>query len=339
MFEVSLQNGMKRFEVAPDEAILTAALRAGIHLQHICRRGTCGSCRAKIEHGSVRQDLFRPAALSHRDAQAGRVLLCCSRALSDIVIDANEMDRPMAQPRRMPARVTALRRVTHDVAIVTLRIPPVEELDYQPGQYIGIVGPDGATRSFSIANAKRPDRTIDLHVGRVANGAVTGLIHDSLSVGDLLRIESPQGSASLPPEGDRPVVAIVGGTGYAPLHAILEDWVASGAKRSIHVYWGSRTPAGFYALPEARALIMQLPFATLTTVVSDEAPGDGWQGRRGLVHHAALADHRDLTAIEVFVCGSPGLVDAAERDCLARGLNPEHFQADTFYVGQSLEQA
>jgi CDP-4-dehydro-6-deoxyglucose reductase, E3 len=336
MFEARLASGLKSFAVARDEAILTAALRAGVNLPHICRRGTCGACRASVAEGEVKQDLFRPAALSHRDGMAGYVLLCCARALSDVVIHAIEVERPLDLPRRIPARVVSIDRPTSEVAIVTLRVPAVEQLQYVPGQYIGIVGEDGFARAFSIANAPRDDRSIELHVGRIQSGVVTNLIYQRMQVGDVIQIETPQGSNHLPSDEGRPLIAIVGGTGYAPIQAILEDWIARGIRKEVHLYWGSRMPSGFYAFRAAEALVARFPKSTFTPVVSSGNLDDGWRGRRGLVHLAALTDFPDLREPEVFVCGPPGLVDVAERDCSASGLSPERFYADAFSIVKPL---
>lgn len=335
MFEARLANGARSFAVARDEAVLTAALRAGVNLSHICRRGTCGACRASVVQGEIKQDLFRPTALSHHDGKAGFVLLCCTRALSNVVIDAVELDRPSEAPRRIPARVISLDHPTSEVAIVTLRVPPAERLEYVPGQYIAIVGEDGFSRAFSIANAQRDDRSIDLHVGRVQNGVVTNYVYQRMSVGDVIQIETPQGSNHLSADESKPLIAIVGGTGYAPIQAILEDWLARGIRKQVHLYWGSRMPSGFYAMRAAEALVSRFPKSTFTPVVSSGHLNDGWQGRRGLVHLAALEDFADLREAEVFVCGPPGLVDAAERDCLASGLSAERFYADAFSIVKS----
>jgi CDP-4-dehydro-6-deoxyglucose reductase len=93
-------------------------------------------------------------------------------------------------------------------------------------------------------------------------------------------------------------------------------------------------PSGFYAMRTAEALVSRFPRSTFTAVVSSENLDDGWRGRRGLVHVAALTDFPDLREAEVFVCGPPGLVDAAERDCLASGLISERFYADAFTIAK-----
>jgi CDP-4-dehydro-6-deoxyglucose reductase, E3 len=211
MFEVKLSSEMKSLAVAKDESILTAALRAGVNLSHTGGRGTCRICRATVAKGEVRQNIFRPAALPHRDREAVHVLLCCGRALSDGVIDAIEVDHAPELRRRVLASVVSIDRPISEGAVVTLRVPLKELFHYVPGQYIGTVGPDDFARAFSIANAPRSDRTIELHVGRLQNGFVTNHIYQQLKVGDVIRIETPRESNHLPADESRPLIAIVGG--------------------------------------------------------------------------------------------------------------------------------
>jgi CDP-4-dehydro-6-deoxyglucose reductase, E3 len=247
---------------------------------------------------------------------------------------AIEVGHAAELPREIPARVVSIERPTSEVAVVTLRVPLGEPFDYFPGQYIGIAGPDGFVRALSIANAPRTDRTMELHVGRLQGCPVTNHIHRHLNVGDVIRIETPQGSHHFPSDESRPLIAIVGGTGYAPLQAMLEDWVAREVRKEVHLYWGNRLPSRFYAMRTAERLVSLLPKSTFAPVVSSGNLDDGWHGRRGLVHLAALADFADLKNVEVFVCGPPGLVDAAERDCLASGLSADRFYADVVEEGK-----
>jgi CDP-4-dehydro-6-deoxyglucose reductase len=60
-------------------------------------------------------------------------------------------------------------------------------------------------------------------------------------------------------------------------------------------------------------------------------PDAGWHGRSGFVHHAVMADLPDLSGHQVYACGAPVMVSAAERDFTSRcGLAAEEFHADAF---------
>jgi CDP-4-dehydro-6-deoxyglucose reductase len=65
-------------------------------------------------------------------------------------------------------------------------------------------------------------------------------------------------------------------------------------------------------------------------VLSAPTPADGWDGRRGLVHQAVLEDHASLAGYQVYACGAPAMIEAAQRDFCARGLPAAEFFADAF---------
>jgi CDP-4-dehydro-6-deoxyglucose reductase, E3 len=59
-------------------------------------------------------------------------------------------------------------------------------------------------------------------------------------------------------------------------------------------------------------------------------PEDNWTGRTGYVHAAVLQDNADLSGHQVYACGAPVVIDAAQRDYLAHGLAADEFFADSF---------
>jgi CDP-4-dehydro-6-deoxyglucose reductase len=328
-FQVTLKRTGRSFAVEPGERILDAALRQEVWLPHACRGGTCGSCSAKVVEGVVNHgDAERPRL---RDSEAR---LCVALALSDLTLDVEEQPGPQIQTaRRMPARVIEIIRTSSDVVVLTLKFPPTETLNFGPGQYVALLAPDGRTRPFSIANAPRRDGTIELHIGRIPGGAFTGYVHDELQPGTILRLEGPFGSFGLREESERPAVLIAGGTGIAPIKAILEAAARSASpRRRMYVYWGSRRPEGLYALDAVAAAAASAGAICFRPVVSEAGGDDAWMGRTGLVHHAVLEDLPNLSEFEAYVCGGPALVEAARRDLTGRaGLAPDCFFADAFH--------
>jgi CDP-4-dehydro-6-deoxyglucose reductase len=72
----------------------------------------------------------------------------------DVTIEAREVGGSSDYPvRKMPTRVTAIRRAAPDVAILTLQLPANEALAYRAGQYVEFLLRDGKRRAYSIANA------------------------------------------------------------------------------------------------------------------------------------------------------------------------------------------
>jgi CDP-4-dehydro-6-deoxyglucose reductase, E3 len=322
---ITLSRSGKCFTVEGGETILAAALRQEIWLPHACRSGTCGTCRATVVAGAVTYEAAGPAWM-RQPAPHAQAHLCCAKPLGDVVLDVAELAaRPIGTLFRRPARVTEIARPSPDVAIVTLRPPPTAAIRFRPGQYICVVGLDGRLHPFSIANAPREDGSLELHVGRVANGRFTGYVHERLGLGEIVRFEGPLGEFGLAAAAKRPAIFLAGGTGIAPIKAILEALSQTANKRDLHLYWGCRSAAGLYAIEAIRAL----GCARVTPVLSEET--GGWSGRSGLVHRAVLEDFPDLSPFDVYACGSPGLIEAASADFTRiGGLPPDRFFAESF---------
>ncbi len=321
---ITLCRSGKCFAVDRNETILEAALRSEIWLPHACRGGSCGTCRAVIVSGTVSYDSGSPLGMRQAVLNA-EALLCCAKPLGDVTLDVAELAaRPVATRFRRPARVIEIAKPSPDVAIVTLKPPPTAAIRHHPGQYICVVGQDGRLHPFSIANAPRADGTLELHIGRAANGRFTSYVHDQLRLRDIVRFEGPFGEFGF--SGDaRPAILLAGGTGIAPIMAMLESLSQTENKHALHLYWGSRHRSGFYALEN-----MTAPDGTRATPVLSEPNAVGWSGRIGFVHRAVLEDFPDLSSFDVYACGSPGLIEVAFSDFTRAGLPADRFFSESF---------
>ncbi len=328
---VTLSRTGKSFPVNQGEAILDAALRQEIWLPHACRGGTCGSCKAVIVAGDVTYDENSPLR-TRQAAACGEAYLCCARPLGDVTLDVAELPaRPIGAMYRRPARVASITKPLRDVAIVTLKPPPNAAIQFRPGQYISLIGDDGRSHAFSIANAPRPDGTLELHIGRIAQGRFTTHVHERMQARDILRFEGPFGEFGFCDDAtaaQRPAILLAGGTGIAPIKAMLEAFEQGGMQRELHLYWGSRRKEGLYALDQ----LAMKACVHVTPVLSEPSAEDAWTGRTGLVHCAVLQDFPDLSRFDVYACGGPGLIDAAFLDFTRRaGLPADRFFADAFH--------
>jgi len=331
-FQVSVQPSQHSFQAEPDETILDAALRQGLSLPYACRDGICGTCRGKVLAGAVAHGKASLETLSAADRQAGWALFCCAMARSDLSLESREVrsleDLPI---RTLPARVHKLTRAAPEVMIIELKLPATERLQFLAGQYVDILLKEGRRRSFSIANAPHADTFLQLHVRHVAGGEFTEHVFGTLKERDLLRLRGPHGSFFLREDSAKPMLLVAGGTGFAPIKAIVEHAIAAGSTRAMDIYWGARCRAELYLLPLAEQWPVQHAHIRFIPVLSDSPAGDEWTGRTGLVHAAAMADHPDLSGHQAYVCGAPAMVAAARRDFLAHCRLPaEEFFADSF---------
>lgn len=323
------------FSAEADESILEAGLRQGINLPYGCRNGACGSCKTQLASGQVDHDGSDPLTLPESERALGMALLCCARAQSDIVLVSKEVQATAIPARTFPVRVEALDRLAPDVIRLKLRLPAAERLQFLAGQYLEILLKDGQRRAFSMANAPHDDGLIELHIRHVPGGSFTDHVFTAMKLRDILRVNAPLGSFTLDEKSERPIVCIAGGTGFAPIRAIIEHALHVGCTRPIDFYWGSRDRAGLYDLERAEAWAAARPEQVrFTPVLSDAGPADAWNGRTGLVHQAVIDDlHAGgrLAASDVYICGAPAMISAAREAFTALcGLPGDRFFADAF---------
>ncbi|GAB2901140.1 CDP-6-deoxy-delta-3,4-glucoseen reductase [Uliginosibacterium flavum] len=334
-FKVTLQPSGRAFSADADTTLLQAALDAELLVPYGCRDGACGACKAKVLSGEVDHGRAPLSTLPEPERAAGMTLMCCAHAQSDLAVECRDVRSAHDIPvRKLPCRVQSLEKLAADVMRLNLRLPPNDLFHFLPGQYIDFLLADGQRRSFSIANAPNADNMLELHVRQIPGGKFTTRVFSAMKERDILRIEGPLGSFSLrdKPEdgGDKPIVFLAGGTGFAPIKAIIEDMIAREISRPIALYWGARAPEGLYLHELALRWAHQLADFRYIPVISGE-PLEGWSGRSGLVHHAVMADLPDLSGHQVYACGAPEMIEAAKKDFSeACRLPLTGFYADAF---------
>ena len=331
---ITVQPSGHVFEVWRDETLLAAAIRQGVGLPYGCKDGACGSCKSRLLAGRVLHGAHQLKALSPAEEEAGLVLTCCATPQTDCTLEARSVPGAGEYPvLKMPTRLLAISRPAPDVAVLRLQLPANQRFQYHAGQYIEFILRDGARRSYSMANA--PTRlgnppAIELHIRHLPGGLFTDQVFSSLKEKDILRMEGPFGSFLLR-ESAQPIILLASGTGLAPVKALVEQLHDRGDTRPLQLYWGCRSRRDLYLHDWALQAAQSLPQLRYIPVLSEPRPEDHWRGRTGFVHQALMADWPDLSGHQVYACGTPAMVDAAQRDLVAHcGLSAEAFIADAF---------
>jgi CDP-4-dehydro-6-deoxyglucose reductase, E3 len=330
-YRVCIQPSNKTFDVADGETVLDGARRAGLALPYSCLGGVCGSCKATLISGHCAYPRQPPQALSAAERAHGDVLLCQAVPTDDLVISAREVPSVAELPRRvLPARVVEKRLLADDVMLLGLQTPSAQPLRWLAGQYIDVLLPEGKRRAFSIASAPHASDRIDLHVRRVPGGGFTQIVFDATPIGSLWRIEGPLGTFVPREDSERPMIFMAGGTGFAPIKAIIEHFLHLGTSRAMHLYWGARHQSDLY-LPELPALWQtQHPAFQFSAVLSEADASEITRHRGGHVHEAVLDDHADLSPFDLYMSGPPPMIEAARHRFIERGLDPERLYYDSF---------
>jgi CDP-4-dehydro-6-deoxyglucose reductase, E3 len=328
---VTLWPSGQALSVEEDETLLEAALRAGLNLPHSCKGGHCSSCRARLRDGRVRYPLGRPLGLMADEERDGYVLMCQAHAASEeLAVEVREIAPPApdVHMKSLPCRIERMELLTPEIMAVFLRLPQSEPFHFVAGQYIDVMLPQNRRRSFSIASPPHDAELIELHIRRVASGEFTQQLFSGMREKTLLRIEGPLGQFWFREESPRPAVLIGGGTGYAPLRAILRHVLERCPPRPLHLYWGAQRERDLYEDAQVRRWCEQYPHLRYTPVLVE--PSDDWRGRSGLVHAAALSDHPQLSGFDVYASGPPAMVEAVRHEFVARGLPASQLFFDSF---------
>ncbi|MGH2966368.1 MAG: FAD-binding oxidoreductase [Solirubrobacterales bacterium] len=236
---------------------------------------------------------------------------------------------PIPERDQAPYRVTAIERRTPTIIELWLR-PLVKSLEYEPGEYVLLEDRDHQVppRSYSIANAPRPDGLISLLVTRVSGGQTSGWAHDRLRTGDEVTITGPYGTFVADPASTKPCLHLAAGSGLAPIRALVEAALEAAPWRSLILILSARTEADVLDRDRfARWQAVYAHFHFIRTLT--RGPGVEPRGR---VPHVLPEICPDLAGHEVFVAGAPGFVLACASTAEALGAARERVHTEPFFV-------
>jgi CDP-4-dehydro-6-deoxyglucose reductase len=170
-------------------------------------------------------------------------------------------------------------------------------------------------------------------VRRVPGGGFTDRLFGDLPVGSLLRIEGPLGQFAYE-AGERPLLMVAGGTGFAPLKSMLRHILETGGHRDIFLYWGARQAVDVYEEGLVLEWARRYPQLRFTAVLSEATVAKAAHHRLGWVHEAVLAEHSNLEPFDIYAAGPPALIEAIRSTFPRRGAREEGLHFDSFDYAQ-----
>lgn len=311
--------------VEPKETVLQAALRSGVDFPNSCRVGGCGTCKCKVTEGRVKELTETGYLLSAEELDEGYILACQSVPQTDLRL---EVDLSRAKARGVAGRIVEQVHVTHDITRLTVQLE--EPIPYKAGQFahLAIEGLSDVVRSYSFATPSHRDGRVIFHIRKVPGGQVSPLVNDTDLVGRGVRVDGPFGDFWLR-GGDAPLLFVAGGSGLAPILAILKEAVAAGVERSVTLLFGAREARDLYALDEIEAIRKQWRGDFRFVPVLSHADNDAsWTGARGLVTEK-IPELLEPGA-HAYLCGPPGMIDSAVELLERSGVARKHIHFDRF---------
>ncbi len=84
-YKVQFLKQAKVLDVDAGQTVLSCAKKMGVRIPSSCANGICGTCKSKLVSGLV--NMKHEGGIRQREIDAGFFLPCCSRPLTDLVID------------------------------------------------------------------------------------------------------------------------------------------------------------------------------------------------------------------------------------------------------------
>jgi ferredoxin-NADP reductase len=189
-----------------------------------------------------------------------------------------------------------------------------------------------AQRSYSISSAPGGEPQLEITVERVDDGEVSPFLLDELREGDPIELRGPIGGyfTWMPGDGG-PLLLVGGGSGVAPLMAMMRARTRSGDRTPVRLFYSARTIDELLYRAELDRLAEAGDGLDLITTLTRGAP-EGWTGEQGRIGREMLAargfppDERP----RIFVCGPTPFVEACADALVALGHEGGRIKTERF---------
>lgn len=317
--------------VEAGRSVLDTGLEAGLPLLYQCRSGSCSSCLATLKDGSAETLAGSASSLLASERAQGHRLLCVTGANGNCRFEL-PYDSKVGESRPVEAKafVNAVDKVASDVVRLELELAEGFWLDFRPGQFIQVKVPGtDQTRSYSIATTPAELPKIELLIRILPGGVMSHWLQSTAAVDDVLDISGPYGAFFLKEGVKAPHIMIAGGTGLAPMMSMI-DVIRSkpGRKPPIQLSFGCQSAEGLFHLDPLELRGHWLPSLEITLSVDRGPAPDGVRVGNPV---EAVGGGKALDPDSVaYLCGPPGMIEAARRHLQALGLAPENIHAEQF---------
>lgn len=228
------------------------------------------------------------------------------------------------------ARVVDIEDVMSDTRILRIELAQRQPFKFRAGQYAHLRFGAWPARPYSIASAPA-DALLEFHIRRAGQGGLSDALLAETRPGSALSIEGPFGE-SYWRGAARPLLALAGGLGIAPLKSILETHLATAGSAPCHLYWGVRDEGQLYLDRHFRGMAQKYPHLSYIPVLS-ESEGSA-DLRRGFVSEALAEDFPHLGDFDIYLAGPAPMVAATLPALLDLGAEKERIFSDAWQAAQ-----
>lgn len=334
--ELNINKGEKKSIVPGGASLLETLVEEKLFIPSACGgRGTCGYCKVKVLKGGGPLLPTEEPFLDENERTEGYRLSCQVKIRQTISV---EIPVDLLTIREYLCRCEKIKDLTYDIKEFTLKLIEPQILEYIPGQYIQLLAPayegnrEEVYRAYSISSDSNDKSVIQLIIRRVPQGICTTYLFDHIKEGENIKINGPYGEFYLRNTA-APIIFLAGGSGIAPIKAILHHMKNNNVKRKAVFFFGVNTMKDLFMKAEMELLEKALHDFHYIPVISQPEENSKWQGATGWVTTAVeefLKKIPDPASYECYLCGSPGMIEAGIKIFKKYGIPEEKHYYDKF---------
>ena len=245
-YTVRIEPSGHSFTVLPEETLLEAALRSGINISYNCSNGSCGDCKAQLLTGDI-EPIPADYRFTNQEKNNGYVLLCSSRATSDLVIAAQEAHSSKDIPlQRIAAKAVKIEARGEDIRILHLRTPRTQTLRFLAGQHVSLQLPGQDSIDAPVASCPCNGMQLQFHLRRQNGIPFIESVFSELRSGDTVEIEGPFGDITLDDDSRRPLLMLAVAEEFAPIKSLIEHAINLDFREQVRLFWLADGATGHY---------------------------------------------------------------------------------------------
>ncbi|MGE0665770.1 MAG: 2Fe-2S iron-sulfur cluster-binding protein [Sphingomonadales bacterium] len=232
------------------------------------------------------------------------------------------------------------------VAQIILETPTVETyrlvdlssnrlpFEFLPGQFLQVeVEPEpgkSVRRSYTIASSPTQRAYVEITVKREIQGLVSRYLHDSVKVGDHIKVSGPFGSFTFTGSDADSIVLIAGGVGITPMMSVLRYLTDTAWPGEIFLVYGARSTEEFIFRAELEQLERRHDRLHVLATMQ-RSPGTIWLGPEGqLTKELLQAGIPEIGRRRVHLCGPPQMMSTVKRLLQELGVPDAQIHSEAF---------
>lgn len=326
-------NGKRELTVKGGNSLLSSLGDQQIFIPSACGgRGTCGACKCKITEGGGPLLPTEKPMLSKAELADNIRLSCQVKIKSDIQISIPES---IFNIRKFEAKIAEIVDYTYDTKGITFQLLEPDTIIFKAGQYMQLETKpypgmkQKVVRAYSISSGPKDEHSLQLIIRLVPEGICTTWVHKHMQLNEEVFLTGPYGDFFLR-DTEADIIFVAGGSGKAPIKAILEDMEVKGISRKATYFFGARTTRDLYLTEYMQHFEQSLVDFSYVPVLSHSAPEENWQGKTGFVMPYFKDAIRDPKNTEAYLCGSPGMINAVTKSLIEHGIPADKIYFDSF---------